>query len=148
MICQITFEQILPIWREQLWPNRVSKIETNSAMTLDKTIDMNNMLTISTFFGWKENNLIVGVNSGHACNDGSYRSRGLWVDPNYRKRGIGIALLLACVEQAKKEKFNLIWSYPKKESWGTYKNAGFSLHSNWEPSETGINAYCKLLITN
>jgi hypothetical protein len=36
---QITFQEILPIWRDKLWPERVSKIETHSVMTWPHTHD-------------------------------------------------------------------------------------------------------------
>lgn len=142
MIIQISFESIYPIWQNDLWFNRTSKIETNSAMKYLGGIDILNMSYTATFFGYMLNNKIVGVNSGHRCSDQSYRSRGLYVYPEFRSKGIGSLLLEACIKQAQLEDCKFIWSYPKKSSWKTYEKVGFSLSSIWEVSEMDINAYC------
>jgi GNAT superfamily N-acetyltransferase len=89
-------------------------------------------------------NKIAGVNSGHKCMDGSYRSRGLFVYPKFRNLGIGYKLLLETINQGKKESAKFVWSYPRNTSWKTYEKAGFILTSDWEYSETGINAFCKI----
>ena len=142
MIKTITWEEILPIWKTQLWPGRTSPIETNSAMCYLNGHNMFNMSSLPTFFGHVVDGKIVGVNSGHPCVD-NYRSRGLWVHPDYRHQGIGRSLLKATIEQGFLEGFNLTWSYPRKTSWSTYRSAGFELSSNWQGSETSeANAYC------
>lgn len=143
MIKAISWEKILKIWSKELWPNRNSPIETNSAMCFLNGYDMNNMTKTPTFFGYFVNNKIVGVNSGHMCGDNSYRSRGLWVNPEFRNQGIGTLLLKETILQAEKESAKFIWSYPRKSSWNTYFKAGFELSSEWEKSETSdSNAYC------
>lgn len=144
MIKKILFEQIHEIWKNNLWPNRKSKIETNSAMNFLNGYDMNNMKTNSTFFAYIIDDKIVGVNSGHLCGDSSYRSRGLYVFPTSRNLGIGKKLLLETIAQAKRENAKFVWSYPKQSSWKTYSSAGFTLMSDWHQSELDINAYCKL----
>lgn len=148
MIKHISWEQILNIWSTELWPNRNSPIETNSAMCFLNGHDMDNMVKTPAFFGYFVNKKIVGVNSGHMCGDGSYRSRGLWVKPEFRNQGMGTLLLKETIDQAKKESAEFIWSYPRKSSWNTYSNAGFNLASDWEKSETSdSNAYCiKVLV--
>lgn len=143
MIVKITWEEILEIWSKHLWPDRSSVIESNSAMNYLGGIDMANMRFTPTFFGFICNGALVGVNSGHNCSNGYYRSRGLWVSPGYRGWGIGRELLLATVEQAEIESSTAIWSYPRKSSWTTYKAAGFTLTTDWQASETSeANAYC------
>lgn len=146
MIRKITFDDIMPIWRSNLWPNRVSEIEPNSAMVFLDGYDMYNMSTQPTFFGYYLFEKLIGVNSGHMCNNFQYRSRGLYVFENYRGLGLGQELLRATIEQARLEKAKMIWSYPRKSSWKTYENVGFKLASTWEKSETSENnAYCLLL---
>lgn len=143
MIEVITWEEIHDIWSTKLWTNRVSPIKPNSAMCYLQGHDMFNMQTLPTFFACKIDNEIVGVNSGHATINNSYRSRGLWVDPVFRKQGIGKALLLATISQAVNENSNMIWSLPRQTSWNTYKSAGFELGSDWFKTETSDNnAYC------
>ncbi len=145
MIEKISFLQILDVWSSYLWPERNSKIESNSAMMFLSGYDMKNMETTPTFFAYVKENKIMGVNSGHLCGDNSYRSRGLYVFPEYRNIGIGVELLKATIEQGKKESATYVWSYPRKTSWSTYERAGFVLASDWESSETSDNnAYCRL----
>jgi GNAT superfamily N-acetyltransferase len=146
MIEIIQWSDILPIWQQELWPERKSPIQPVSAMCLGRTYDMNNMLTTPTFFGFVKNDRILGVNSGHSCpGSNSYRSRGLWVNPRYRGQGIGQSLLQAAIEQGRKEGRTTVWSYPRKSSWPTYAAVGFKLESDWGPSETSDqNAYCAI----
>ena len=142
MIETITFEEILPIWRNHLWPDRTSPIESNSAMCYKDGYDMFNMNTIPTFFAYKINNEIAGVNSGHMCKDNQYRSRGLFVFEKFRGLGIGTKLLIATIEQGRKENAHMCWSYPRDSSWKTYSSAEFLLDGEFSISETGNNAYC------
>ncbi len=147
MIEKISWEDIYPIWQNNLWPNRKSPIESNSAMCYLGDVDIDNMRTTPTFFGYIDNNKIVGVNSGHKCSDNSYRSRGIFVFLEHRNKGISSKLLLATIEQARKENSEFIWSYPRKTSWYAYKKVGFQLSSEWVTSETSENnAYCYLKI--
>jgi GNAT superfamily N-acetyltransferase len=139
---KITYEEIFPNWRDHLWPDRTSKIEPNSAMNYLGGYDMFNMSTEPTFFAYKIDGKIAGVNSGHKCSKGHYRSRGLYVFDEFRGLGIGTKLLLATIDQGRKENSVICWSYPRDTSWKTYNSAGFTLHGSFEPSETGSNAYC------
>jgi len=140
----ITFEEIYPIWRNHLWPDRPSDITPNSAMCFLEGYDLVNMETTPTFFAYKINGEIAGVNSGHMCKDLQYRSRGLFVFEKFRGRNIGRDLLLATIDQARKEGAAMCWSYPRDTSWKTYERAGFSLVSEFTPDETGNNAFCKI----
>jgi GNAT superfamily N-acetyltransferase len=144
MIEKISFDEVYSIWNQYLWKNRTSKIEPISAMLLNRTYDLQNFNYTPTFFGYVTDNQLVGVNSGHMCCDNTYRSRGLYVLEEYRKQGIGLKLLKATIEQGINENASCIWSYPKQNSWSTYKLAGFELYSYWEVSELDINAYCIL----
>jgi GNAT superfamily N-acetyltransferase len=147
MIKRITWKQIFPIWKNDLWPNRQSPIEPNSAMNFLFGYDMENMESVPTFFGYFVDKKIVGVNSGHRCSDNSYRSRGLWVYTDYRSQGIGQLLLKATIDQAVHEKCSMIWSYPRFTSWPTYSRVGFNLASEWNPSETNSkNAFANFIL--
>jgi len=142
MLKKLTFEEVLPIWRDHLWPERESSIDSNSAMCYLGGYDLQNM-TSPTFFAYVIDNEIAGVNSGHRTINDGYRSRGLYVFERFRGKGIGTQLLKATIEQAKLEHCNMCWSYPRKSSWKSYLNAGFELASDWEKSETSDdNAYC------
>lgn len=143
MIKLLDFDTILQVWQTHLWPNRVSPIETNSAMIYLGGIDGRSMNTNATFFGYYLNNHLAGVNSGHLCGDNTYRSRGLYVFPEYRSMGIGSKLLMATIQQGEVEEATLVWSLPRKTSWNTYRRAGFTKTSDWFKTETSDeNAYC------
>lgn len=146
MLIELDWKKTYAIWANHLWPNRSSLIEPVSAMCYLNRHDMTNMQSNPTFFGYIINDNIVAVNSGHACpNQNNYRSRGLWVDPNYRRQGIGQQLLTATIKQGQREGYTEVWSYPRKSSWSTYRAVGFKLASEWETSETSEeNAYCIL----
>jgi GNAT superfamily N-acetyltransferase len=151
MIKEITWEETFSIWSQKLWPVRTSPIQTHSAMRFMGQYDMENKNTKVTFLGYFVNGELVGVNSGHGCKSiavygKNYRSRGLYVSPEFRKQGIGTALLKATTIQARYEGHEMIWSYPKIDSWDTYNKAGFSLATNWHLSETGMNAYAYCIL--
>ena len=147
MIKRITWKQILPIWKDQLWPHRKTTIESTSAMNFLSGYSMENMKSVPTFFGYFIDNKIIGVNSGHRCADNSYRSRGLWVQTDHRKQGIGKLLLKATINCAVDEQCGMIWSYPRFTSWSTYSNLGFNLASSWHISETSNkNAFANLIL--
>lgn len=165
IIVDITYEECLVIWKTKLWANRKSPIESHSAMAyMSERIDMKNFDLPVWFYGLydigprsilhtpvgpamfaKHIPQLVGVNSGHMCSDGSARSRGLWVNPDYKGKAYGKELLLTTIERARFEEATLIWSYPRKTSWSSYSKAGFRLASTWKASETSeANAYCFL----
>jgi GNAT superfamily N-acetyltransferase len=146
VVTKISYDEIFTIWRNNLWPNRTSPIESHSSMTFLGGYDIKNKQYPATFFGYKDGDKIVAVNSGHRCHDNSYRSRGLYVMPEYRGQGLGCKLLLATINQGYEEGCDFVWSYPKKISWRTYAAAGFELASDWHESELDINAYCKKLL--
>lgn len=146
MIKEITFDDILPIWRDYLWPGRTSDITPTSAMHYMEGYDLVNMSYTPTFFAYIIDNEIAGVNSGHMCMNGRYRSRGLYVFERFRGKNIGTELLIATIEQARLEGANLCWSYPKDTSWKTYAKAGFKLDSEFEDSENGKNAFCSIIL--
>ena len=147
MLSKIAFDEIYPVWKNHLWNIESKKIEPNSAMKFLGGYSIENMHTPNVFLAYKKNEVIVGVNSGHLCDDGSFRSRGLFVFPDYRKSGIGRILLEETINEAIKVNATFVWSYPKKSSWNTYKSVGFDLASEWEKSETSdANAYCKKII--
>lgn len=143
MIVTISWKDIESIWREKLWQARQSPIEPNSAMNFLGGYSNFNMTTEPIFLGYYFYDKLVGVNSGHMCENKEYRSRGLYVDPEHRGQGIGVQLLDATINQARNENAKMIWSLPRFTSWKTYQKAGFILHGDWFRTETSdSNAYC------
>ena len=149
---KISFEDILPIWENKLWPNRESAIEGVSAMTWPyegnpDPIDMNIFEYQPTFYGVYMDGKLVGVNSGHKTSDTQYRSRGIWVDPAYRKRGVAQLLFVLTEHQARIEKCEMIWSIPRKTALTAYTKFGFTTVGDFIVTETAdANIYVKKVL--
>ena len=147
---RLTFKTIESIWSTQLWPNRSSAIETHSAMTWPfegnpEPIDMKIFDYPATFWGTYIDNKLVGVNSGHKTTNLQYRSRGIWVDPAYRKRGVAQMLFLMTAHQAKVEGCEMLWSIPRKTALPAYTKFGFETVGDYIVTETSeANIYVKL----
>lgn len=125
-IRQVGFEIVLPVWHEFLWPNRKSTIRQVNNMKLGGGTDSSiEKLYSPTFFGAYLNNQIVGVNSCHQSGQSLFRSRGLYVFPAWRRRGVARALLRETCLLAKSQGAVSIWSAPREESLGPYRSVGF-----------------------
>lgn len=141
MIKKIPFEYIYPIWKEKLWPDRQSTIETHSAMTWpfswpDSKINMEIFNYPATFWGVFDGDKLVGVNSGHRTSEVEYRSRGIWVDPEYRMHGISQQLFTMTEHQAVLEGCEMIWSIPRKTALKAYTRFGFQTVGDYFGTET------------
>lgn len=149
---RLNFDTIKNIWEKDLWPNRTSAIETHSAMTWPfegnpEPIDMNVFTYEPTFLGAYIDNELVGVNSGHRTTNEQYRSRGIWVDPDYRKRGVSQMLFLMTAHQAKVEGCEMLWSIPRKTALPAYAKFGFETVGGYIATETSeANIYTKLIL--
>ena len=141
----VHFETILPIWRHSLWPDRKSQIKHMSSMTYEGKIDMSIYKKYTpTFFAVYNNaGQIIGVNSGHQTGDRMYRSRGIWVDPVYRGKGVAGILFCELEGQAMKEQCKSIWSVPREKALPSYVKYGFKQTSDFfnEGMEFGPNCY-------
>lgn len=141
----VNFDSILPIWKEKLWPGRKDAIRPMSDIVYggghDSTIYKNFKPTFFVVFNLS--NEIIGVNSGHRSSIDLYRSRGLWVDPQYRRMGISGILFNELHMQAIKENCKAIWSIPRKEALPAYKKYGFVQTSDFfdRGMEFGPNCY-------
>jgi len=146
---RITFDDILLIWSTHLWPDRESAIEEVSAMTWPfegspDPIDMRIFDYKPTFWGAYIDNKLVGVNSGHRTTTNHYRSRGIWVDPTYRARGIAQMLFAMTEHQAILERCEIIWSIPRKTALSSYTKFGFETVGGYMETETAdANIYVK-----
>lgn len=148
-IIRLSFEDILDVWHEHLWPNRQSPIESHSVMTWPyegnpDQYDMNIFNFPASFFGVCENDKIIGVNSGHRTTHEQYRSRGIWVHPDYRRKGASQMLFNAVKNQALSENCRMIWSIPRKTALPAYTKFGFQTVGDFIVTETSdANIYVK-----
>ncbi len=149
-IRHISFEEILPVWSQHLWPGRTSAIEPFSMIEYNSMpYRYNSLYSASncTFFALYLDQDLVGVNSGHGTGD-SYRSRGLYVFDRFRGNNYGGILLAETIKFARLAKFEYIWSIPRQTSFKTYANAGFIKTSDWFSTETSMqNAYVSVDLT-
>ena len=144
MIREITFEEIYPVWNEYLWPNRATPIEPINGMMFMGGYDATVLEKYQpTFFGYYIENQLVGVNSGFRTSEYSYRSRGIYVRPKYRRLGIAQDLLDITIQTALKENCSLLWTIPRKEALPTYESVGFKQIGPWfdKEMEFGPNCY-------
>ena len=150
---ETSFENIYDFWSEGLWPNRISKIENRSALDWDWDLWKNfGNISITkqrkkiweyepTFWAVREDDKIVGVNSGFRTDKDVYRSRGVYVVPEKRGAGLSKMLLKLTIAIAKKENCGIIWTMPRKDSLFAYESVGFRKIGGWidEGVEFGPN---------
>tara|TARA_B110000285_G_scaffold11523_1_gene11460 strand:- start:42 stop:536 length:495 start_codon:yes stop_codon:yes gene_type:complete len=146
MICEYfetTFDEIYDLWNEGLWPNRVSKIESRSSLSWDARIwEGYGNISITkqketiwkyepTFWAARSEGKLIGVNSGFRTNVNIYRSRGLYVNPEYRGEGVSKMLLKLTINSAKQEECRIIWTMPRKSALFSYESVGFRKIGGW-----------------
>ena len=146
-VSEADFQEIYDFWKNFLWAGRRSKIEACSSMKYLGGYD----LSIKKFGKprfWKatREGKIIGVNSGHSTSMKDFRSRGLWIHPNFRNQGNAQKLLQAVKEEAIIRECEYVWSVPRKEAINAYLKFGFQITSDWFNSgmEFGPNCYVKL----
>lgn len=143
---KISFEDILPVWKNFLWVGRKSSIQPMSSMTFERTFDKTIYERFKpTFFGLNIDGKLIGVNSFHRTGVIQGRSRGIYLLKEYRGNGYSKYLLTAAIDQAKKEGCNLIWSLPRVSSLPAYLSVGYEVCSKEinEGVEFGPNIYVK-----
>lgn len=149
VVKELSFGEILPIWRDHLWPGRISEIKAVSPIGHDLKFHPELAHTVPRFWGlYSDSAEVAGVISGYKTSDTHYRSRGLFVFPQFRKLGISSKLLYLVCERARTENCKTVWTLPRKEAWPAYKNFGFIQKSEWfeEQMEFGPNCLAELLI--
>ena len=138
-IAEISYEDIQVFWNK-LWPGR--SYEAHSAMSY-----------LGGYLAWPpkevyyygvftDQNDIVGVNSCHDTGHMLVRSRGLWVDPQHRGHQLGVQLLDHATQWAEQRDYYAVWSYPRRDSWATYKAAGYEQEGPWFTDSNAVtNCY-------
>jgi GNAT superfamily N-acetyltransferase len=148
---ETSFEEILPFW-QLLWPGRKSPIEPASSMLYLGGYDVSIKTRYQPRFfavklyretddGWIT--YPVGVNSGHQTSETHYRSRGIWVDPSLKLRGMGRMLIDAVEKAARQAGCSTLWSIPRQSAMPFYKRCGFMPTSYYfkDDMEFGPNCY-------
>lgn len=141
----ISFEEILPVWKQKLWPQRASAIEPLSAIDHDGSINMEIMKSRPVFMGIRAPGSIefVGVISGFKTSSERYRSRGLWVSEKERGNGLGLTLLSHLETIALKEGCTCLWTMARKTAWPFYEKMEFVKISEIDKYEFGPHILCE-----
>ena len=141
-IKKITFSEVIPFWKKLWYPKEDIQKRSGRLLIIgfERSIITNDNIKV-TFFGAEVDGKIVGVNSGYSPNNFGYRSRGLYVLPEYRGNGIAQQLLQATEDQANKEYMVLLWSIPRKTALSTYQKFGFKKMSKFFEGEFGENCF-------
>lgn len=122
---KVEFEQVMPSL-EKLWPGR--KLAPHSSMLMRGGHDYK-IRDLYKYRCWAaynaDNTKVVGVMMGHKSERQCYRTRGLWVDPAYRGKGIAQRLFGMAQLQAMNETCRWLWSYPRLSALGAYQKSGY-----------------------
>lgn len=138
----VDFEVILPIWKEKLWKDRNTKIEASNPIDYLGRYNPRILDNKPTCIACFHNNEIVGVNSLLPTSDLFCRSRGLYVNPEQRLKGVGKKLMKQTFEIAKEMSFKFIWSLPRKSALAFYLSCGFEQTSEFDDQyEFGPNCF-------
>jgi GNAT superfamily N-acetyltransferase len=145
-IREICFEEILPLWRTHLWPQRADPIRAMSSMQFEGGIEMDIYRRFEPhFFGLYVGESLAGCNSCHRSNEKQMRSRGLYVEPEHRGKGYSHLLLRAVQTKAQEEHCEMIWSYPRNESLGAYLSFGF--REDFRDGQSPSHSYVRMDIS-
>lgn len=137
-----SFDLVLPIWQNYLWPGRKTPIESFSALkrtggiNLDyKNRDLYFFSAVKMIHNEHGEDLskpaLMGVVSGHQTENYEFRLRGLYVFEKYRNQGVGHALLQEVESKAILLQSRLMWSLPRKTNFIFYQKNGFKQVSDW-----------------
>ena len=116
-----------------LWKGR-EDLRPVSSMTFDGGYDMkvyDLSYSCPSYWGWIEQDEIVGVYSVHMVNKIEGRSRGIWVHPDYRKQGIAGKLIHETVNWSRNHDLKFTWAFPRKTTLPIFEREGFAKTSDW-----------------
>ncbi len=136
---RLDWDQVKPIWDTKLWPGRDS--EPVTSMKYLGGYEMPYKDQTPTFMGIVTGDHIVAVNSYVRTHDDEYRSRGLWVDPNFRGQGHAKSILEYMADWIQQEGGTTVWTMPREEALPAYQAAGFIRTSGWFNADWGRNCY-------
>ena len=153
MLEQLTFEEIKFIWEKELWPNKKNGVQKANEWTwvsghvvLGKNKNMIAKVE-PIFYGIREDNKIVAVNSVYRSNENNWRSRGLWVYPEYRRCGHATTLLGWAQLHTKTFGGDYLWTVPRKSALPAYEKVGFNKCSEWfDDGQYGPNCIANYML--
>lgn len=145
-VVESNFENILPIWKNELWPLRISEIQPTSAIDDNGIIDINLTFYKPYFFQALQNNQTIGVIGGQMTSDSMYRMRGLWVHDSFRKIGVGQMLVFKNIQMAHELNSRVVWTMSRERALQFYERLGFIRHLHLDKFEYGPHVIVKKFI--
>lgn len=141
-VVELTWDEVLPIWRDVLWVGRKSDIKQHSSMQYLGGFDMSIYKNPVHFWGFKSDTEVLGVTCGFKTSAELYRSRSIWLHPSLRGNNLTQALFAATEEAGKAEGCTGMWSFPRPTVIKSYLRFGFEQTSDWNTDfEFGPNCY-------
>jgi GNAT superfamily N-acetyltransferase len=147
----LSFEEIAPFWH-RLWSNNPANVKPVNTATFMYTYGINGFdkripFGPVNFFGIVCDDQVVGVFSTYKSSETYWmRARGLWVEPAYRGRGFGKALIEEAKRNAIRAGCDFLWAYPRCETWPMWEQLGFKSKGRIDFPDTGphVWAYAKV----
>ena len=123
---RIEFIDIVPYWNK-LWGDRIHTVYSSMLMRGNHDYHIKDTYKYRCWCAYDSarKDRIVGVMAGHKSEPLCYRTRGLWVDPDYRGQGIAQGLFALAELQAKNEHCRWLWSYPRLAALPAYMKSGY-----------------------
>ena len=124
LLLKCSFQEVLPIWRDELWPKRITAIEKTNPLLFKKGWNLQHQSTEVFFMKVEKNKKIIAVCSMQKTADQEFRSRGLWVSEEFRKQGIGSKLFQALEKEALSRGCSRLWTLARHSSLIFYTKMG------------------------
>ena len=141
------FEEVLPIWKNDLWPDRNSPIEPTSLLDRNGNIDLTLSQSLPVFLVAKNTNEeIIGVTSGFTTGEGYFRKRGTFVQKDFRNNQVARTLFNRLEEIAWLLGCNRIWTMARNSSVAFYEQLGFDQTHETSQFEFGPHSFMQYQI--
>jgi GNAT superfamily N-acetyltransferase len=123
MVKFISFGEILPLWKK-LWPD-TEVIKPHNEWEFLGGYNSEVPCSDVWFIGYYIDQELVGCNSCFMSSKEHLRSRGIYILPENRGKGISKFLFNKTIEIAEQNNVELVWSYPRLDALPSYLAAGF-----------------------
>ncbi len=137
IVKEIDFTTIAEIWREHLWPGRISPIEPVSCINVEGKIDIKIKNYPGKHFGAYAGGELVGVISCHKVSEEMMRLRGIYVFPAFQGKRIGTSLINQVKLEARREKTKVLFAMIREKNQKYFRLNGFRLYRRQEGYEFG-----------
>lgn len=146
-IKEIDYSMVLPMWRNELWPDRQDPIRPMSSMQLGGGINMEIYKRFTPVFsGLYSGETLAGVISGHPVSEQEFRIRGLYIKSEFRGRGGSQKLFENMKKAAIQRGCSLIWSYPRLSALPVYLKFGFQVHPSEDHDSDHVYVFLNAVI--